>query len=311
MKDHFIYLPDLQAATAWECNATSTGYARVPPGGPYPPHRHPADHHFTWQDGRILDSYTLIFITEGSGVFESAVSPRKVRVEAGTVLVVFPKVWHRYAPDPATGWTEFWIECRGAALDRAVALGLIDPKRPVLPTGLDPDLLHCFERCYALAQRPGAGQQSALSTLALHILAVLERAGQDRGAVPRKMDEAVQRAQRLILERYDQALGMEEVARELGVGYSHFRQAFRARTGLSPKQYHLQLRLQKAQDFLANTPMTVKEISELLGFDSPFHLSNQFKARTGLSPQTWRARLQRPQRRSSATRHGNLGDTGV
>ena len=87
---------------------------------------------------------------------------------------------------------------------------------------------------------------------------------------------------------------MREVAASLGVGYSYLRQRFKARTGLSLKRYHLQIRFQRAQDLLANTSKSVKEIADLLGFDSPFHFSAQFKARMGLAPQMWRRRSASP-----------------
>ena len=83
---------------------------------------------------------------------------------------------------------------------------------------------------------------------------------------------------------------MERLARELDVSYSHFRQTFKRETGVSPKQYHLQVRLQKAQDFLTNTDKPLKEIAELLGFHSEFHLSSQFKNGVGLAPSRWRNR---------------------
>ena len=291
MKNYFVYLPDQQAATPWECTTLSVGYTRVPPGAAYPPHRHPVEHHFTWADGRILNSYTLVFITEGNGSFESSASAQRHRIEAGTVFVLFPSVWHRYAPDPHTGWVEHWIECRGEAFDRAREYGLIRPEKPIVQTGLAPELQHCFERCHALAQRSGPGQQSALATLGLHILALLDSASLAVSRVTPQIDDVVQSAQRQISERYPEALNMERLAREFHVSYSYFRQAFKTRTGLSPKQYHLQVRLQKAQDFLANTAKSVKEIAEILGFDSPYHLSAQFKARNGLAPDLWRKRL--------------------
>ena len=297
VKDYFIYLPDQQTATPWECAATSVGFSRVLPGSPYPPHRHPADHHFTWNDGRILHAYQMLFITEGAGLFESAARPRKQRVEAGTVMLLFPEVWHRYAPDPKTGWAEHWIECRGACFDRARKAGVIRPGKPIVRTGLDPDLLHCYERCHAVAQRSAPAKQAVLSTLALQILAILSQAARTAQSVAPRIEEAIQRAQVLISERCSQPINVQLLAEELRVGYSHFRQAFRRCTGVSPKQFHTQVRLQKAQDLLTNTLMTVKDISEVLGFDSPFHLSNQFKARTGLAPQPWRVRLQRRARR--------------
>ena len=74
------------------------------------------------------------------------------------------------------------------------------------------------------------------------------------------------------------------------VGYERV-QPVKEQTGISPKQYQLQIRLHKAQDFLANTSKSVGEIADILGFDSAFHLSKQFKDCTGLAPQAWRKRL--------------------
>ena len=238
----------------------------------------------------MLTTWTLVFIAEGQGVFESAAQPHKLAVEAGTVLIVFPNVWHRYAPDRATGWVEHWLECRGPALEALAKAGLFTPEHPVYRTGVAPELLQTFERCHAWAQNPSPDAQPILATLALHLLALLRQCGTRSAGPPRYIEEIIHRARLRMLQQCHRPLNVEQLAAELGVGYSHFRQAFRQLVGLSPKQYHLLLRLQKAEDFLLNTSKSIKEISEILGFDSPYHLSAQFKAHTGLPPQLWRQR---------------------
>lgn len=290
MKDYFVYLPERAADPLWGCVTTSVGFARVAPGGSYPPHRHPVDHHFTWSKGRVLQGYQIIFISEGQGVFETELGTQRQAVEAGTVLLLFPGVWHRYAPDPATGWAEHWLEGRGPAFEEAVRRGLIQPRRAVLRTGLAPDLLYCFERCHALAQHDALASQEMLSTLGLHLLSVVLRLQRADGASPRAIDRVVARAHALIALRCQEPLRLRKLALELGVGYSHFRHAFKTRLGVSPKQYHLQVRLQKAQDLLVNTDKSIKEIADILGFESAFHLSKQFKLRCGLAPALWRVR---------------------
>jgi AraC-like DNA-binding protein len=206
-------------------------------------------------------------------------------------MTLFPGVWHRHAPDPKTGWVEQWIECRGPAFDRARSSGLLRPERPVWRVGLPPELLQAFERCHALAQQRSAGVQALLSTMGLHLLSVLLRAAQRYPGAPRPMDHKIAQAQGLLARRYHEPLSVERLARELNVSYSSFRQAFKAQTGISPKQYQLRIRLHKAQDFLANTSKSVGEIADILRFDSAFHLSKQFKDSTGLAPQAWRKRL--------------------
>ena len=294
MKDYFVYPPTPRGETVWGCHATSAGYAHVQPGGVYPPHQHPLDHHFTWSQGRILQSYQILFITGGRGVFESSGRAGAQEVEAGTVLLLTPGVWHRYAPHAGTGWTEHWIECRGPAFDRARNSGFIRPEEPVLNVGLAPDLLQAFDHCHQIARNLRPGQQGVLATLGLHILAIIEQLVHASDHERSEMDEVIMRAHALITSRCHEPLRMEALARELNVGYSKFRQAFRQQTGQTLKQYHLHARLQQAQKLLANTGKTVKEIGELLGFDSPFHLSKQFKLHIGLSPQQWRDRQHHP-----------------
>ncbi|MGA7903531.1 MAG: AraC family ligand binding domain-containing protein, partial [Terrimicrobiaceae bacterium] len=109
MRDYFVYLPQQPPGNIWGCTATSVGFARVKPRTKYPPARHPADHHFEWAQGRILQFYQIILISEGSGMFESEHTREPRVVDAGSVLILFPGVWHRYAPDSAVGWAEHWI----------------------------------------------------------------------------------------------------------------------------------------------------------------------------------------------------------
>jgi AraC-like DNA-binding protein len=290
LRNYFIYLPDHRTRDPWDCVATSAGFTKVLPGSPYPPVRHPVDHHFSWASGRVLQAYQIIYVTAGRGYFESEATTGRSRIERGSIVLLFPGIRHRYAPDSKTGWVEHWIECRGSCFDRAKEKGLIKPERPVLRVGISPDLMNCFQRCHALAQRRGSNNQAMLSTLGLHILSVLQSAVKSRGNFARRIDEIIFEAQSLIEGTYQETLSMEQLARQLHVGYSYFRQAFKARTGLSPKQYQLQIRLQKAQELLLNTSKSVKEIAEILGFDSAYHLSNQFKKHLDLAPRIWKVK---------------------
>src|SRR5258708_19378643 len=102
MKNYFIYLPNRKSHDPWECAATSVGYSKIAPYHDYPPLRHPVDHHFTWANGRVLQAYQIIYISEGRGVFESESTTKRSRVGAGRVLLLFPRVWHCYAPGEKT-----------------------------------------------------------------------------------------------------------------------------------------------------------------------------------------------------------------
>jgi AraC-like DNA-binding protein len=205
--------------------------------------------------------------------------------------VLFPEIWHRYRPTTETGWVEHWIECQGPVFDEAARVGLIQPKHSLLKPGLIHDLSDCFERCHSLARIDAMANQNLLSTLGLHLLALLSHMRRGERGFTKAIDDVVQRAHTLIALRCQEPLDLLALAAELGVGYSNLRHSFLARVGISPKEPYLNTRIQKSQDLLVNTAKSVKEIAEILGFESASHFSKQFKSRIKDSPSRWREKL--------------------
>jgi AraC-like DNA-binding protein len=288
MKNYFVYLPKNPVNSIWGCVATGAGFTVVPSNKPYPPPQHPLDHYFDWSNGRVLQSFQIILISSGSGMFECSAMRGIQNVGPGTIIVLFPGIWHRYRPAVETGWVEHWIECEGPVFEEATRANLIEPKHSLLHEGLISEFSDGFERCHALAHIDSLANQDLLSTLGLHLLAMLGHLRRGERGFAKSIDDIVQRAHTLISLRCHEPLDMRGLANELGVGYSNLRHSFLARTGISPRQHYLNTRVQKAQDLLVNSTKSVKEIAEILGFESASHFSKQFKDRIGKSPNLWR-----------------------
>ena len=84
---------------------------------------------------------------------------------------------------------------------------------------------------------------------------------------------------------------MEALAAELGLSYSRFRTLFRKHTGRSPRQYQLDIRMNRAMELLKESQRTVTEISEILGFSAVYYFSRLFKQRVGKTPGQFRKGL--------------------
>jgi AraC-like DNA-binding protein len=281
--NYFVYMPENRISAAWGCTAVSSGYTEIAPHSSYPPSRHPDDHHFSWSRGRILQAYQIVLISAGRGKLEFGNQRRQVHVTEGSIFLLFPGVWHRFAPDRSTGWTEHWIECRGSAFDFALDAGLIQTERPLNPA--NPEVGRVFASIHLLATQDPALHQLVISTLGLQILALLCRPTDlANGAATRLVD----RARMILMERCGASQSVEDLASEMGVSYPYFRRLFREQTGTSAKQYQMTVRIQRARDFLANTDKSVKEIAGLLGFHSAFHFASQFKKTVGTTPSSYR-----------------------
>lgn len=81
------------------------------------------------------------------------------------------------------------------------------------------------------------------------------------------------------------------LARQAGYHPDHYRKLFRTVTGMSPKEWLLSLRIERAGDLLRETAMSIGEIADRLGYDDVYHFSRQFKQKTGLSPSRFRRNL--------------------
>jgi AraC-like DNA-binding protein len=290
VRNYFDYFPVAPRLQPWGIVSTSFGSVRVPAGAPYPPAQHPAGHELAWERGRTLAEYQVLFIQKGEGKFESARTKTRV-ITGGMAFILFPGVWHRYRPDPAVGWTESWLEVRGPFLDRLRRAGVIDPRHPVYATPPAVEIEQIFEASAALARMKPPGFTVRLGLLAAEILALLRWSSRSKRAAPRRIDELISESQALLAGDLEEKQPLEQIARKLGMSYSYFRRRFKAQTGLSPKQYRIEMRHHRARSLLLNSGLTVKEISEQLGYSSPFHLSQEFTRLAGISPQAWRKRI--------------------
>jgi AraC family transcriptional regulator len=89
------------------------------------------------------------------------------------------------------------------------------------------------------------------------------------------------------------------IARACGLSEGYFAKLFREHTGQSLGQYLKAAQMAKAQSYLLQTEMPLKEIAHRLGFKRPSNFSDAFRASTGETPGRFRS-LNRP--RSAAVR---------
>ncbi len=284
--DYFRYFSSAPEIRHWGLGLSAAGFTRVPSGAVYPAGTHPADHHFNWSRGRVLEALQVVLITNGRGWLETRDLGRK-RIEAGTAFVLLPKVWHRYRPDPATGWEESWIEVQGPLVEKLLRNAVFSPAAAVRRVGVGGNIEAALEAVHSLARHAGPGFDAQLAAGAFGVLAAWEKSRQIP-AVRSRMAGALAEAERYLAEHLGEPVNIEALARGLGVAYSHFRRAFKLHTGYAPWQYVIQLRLSRVRRLLAASEMTLDDAAARVGFSSAFHLSAAFKRAYEIAPDRWR-----------------------
>jgi len=100
----------------------------------------------------------------------------------------------------------------------------------------------------------------------------------------------LRRARDHIDRHYAEPLDLEMLARMAGISKWHFHRLFTATYGLTPAAWLSQRRIERAQDLLRATNLTVTEVCHAVGFSSVGSFSSRFRALVGESPKQFQQR---------------------
>lgn len=284
--DYYRYLPVSPRDRDWGLFVTGAGRQIQGPG--IERDRHPVGYEYSWESGRVFEeTFALLFFVEGSQVeFESERSA-PAEVSKGDVVLLCPEVWHRYRANPNIRTTHLWFTFGGDQAKAWRSKGLITPHQPILRTGLVDNIVKPFQRLLGALGQDAPGLQHLLSSCVVEIVGGADTIGRTEPGC----SSAIQSAKHILEQKVEQQVDLKELADSVGLSYEKFRHAFTEVTGLAPYQYHLLLRVQRAQALLSGTNLTVQEISSRLNFTDAFHLSKVFKAKVGMSPSLWRSQM--------------------
>jgi AraC-like DNA-binding protein len=257
----------------------------LPEDGPYPPVQHPPLYQFDWEHGRALNEYQIVYIPDGSGLFET--KRQGIQIEGGNVILLKPGLWHRYRPNQKTGWREYWVGFAGPGYS-TIFSGHFFTGRYVFRVRESVGMLENFEALIATAQENGPALQQLMAAQTSLLLARLYASTLIHPPAAREESKMVQKAREMMLSLETRDLSLEETARRLGTSYSNFRRTFREHTGVGPHQYRLHLRLSHARDLLLNTNLSIKEIAFASGFEEVQYFCRFFKKSTGRTPSSYR-----------------------
>ncbi len=90
---------------------------------------------------------------------------------------------------------------------------------------------------------------------------------------------------------YQESLDLDRLAALAGISKFHFQRMFKATYGISPAEYLSRRRLERAQDLLRATNLTVTEVCHAVGFSSLGSFSTRFRALVDESPTAFQARF--------------------
>ncbi|AKG22009.1 helix-turn-helix domain-containing protein [Calothrix sp. 336/3] len=124
-----------------------------------------------------------------------------------------------------------------------------------------------------------------LNALSMHLL---HNYCKRQPQIPEYCGGLPQRRLKLVLDyiqsHLEQDLGLEELAKLANLSPHYFAQLFKQSMGMTPHQYVIQQRVEKAKELLLQGNLPIADVAYEVGFANQSHLNRHFKRLLGVTP---------------------------
>lgn len=246
----------------------------------YPDVSHPDTYYFDWEKGRSLKEYQIIYISKGEGIFEINGLPPQL-IEAGTIILLYAGVWHRYRPNENTGWEEYWVGFSGNYTNYLLEQECFSAQNPIIKVGFDSEFLETFSKLIEVVEAREDTYRKLSSFLLIQLLGIVYASALLSKQKLTKKEKLINTMRDQIHKNWQSAIDFEGLSAQYHVSYVWFRKSFKEVLGISPNQYQLMLKLRKAEQLIQESNLTLAEVAYQSGFESEFYFSRIFKQKMG------------------------------
>ena len=225
-------------------------------------------------------------------------------VRGGECFVTQPGEPHGTGTLPLRRGTVYWMQVALPSRSRAFC-GLVGEDADVLLRGLRrltarhfavrPEAVSLFEELVVRLQSPAAPlrRPAIMTRLGLWLLTVVESAQTSAQLVP---TADIRAALELMGRDAEAATTVETTAKRLGFSKVSFFRRFKEQTGLSPHDYLMDRRIERAALRLHESAQDITDLAYELGFSSSQYFSTVFSRYMGMSPSDYRRHKPEPVR---------------
>lgn len=234
-------------------------------------------------NGRV--DFYMHYVLKGVGYLE--IDGKIHTVPAGSFVLYLPNVKQHYSFKKSDDWAMLWTHFSGTACEQlkdtfpkdVTILEIKDRKR----------FESTFEKMLAAHyQKPDFYEMISAGYLTILLALMMQSKISDTKKSSKATNENLENVLSLMYKDYNKPIDIKKYAKICCLSEDHFIRVFKAYTGLPPYNYQLKIRINRAVEMLENTPITISQCAESVGFNDGAYFSKVFKKFTGYPPSHYR-----------------------
>lgn len=245
--------------------------------------------------------YEIYYLLSGDRNY--FIQDRVYQVEKGDLIIIRPNVLHKtISTHPASHEriliefdTSFFNDFLAHQSNELLDVFYKDCSILRLEESEREHIEDCLYKLIRESKNNSAENNIALKVYFMELLIHINRFYKETNTIqydhPSKLHRKISEIITYINLNYGSEIGLELLSGEFNISTAHLSRAFKRVTGLSFIEYLNNLRVNEAQKLLAETGLSILEISEKVGYLNHTHFGRVFKSITGSSPSEYRKLL--------------------
>lgn len=236
--------------------------------------------------------FLLHIVWQGTGTLE--IDGKKYSLQKRDAFFIPPGAEAWYEADEKDPWCYMWFAFSGLMADKCAARAGFSLKNPVRRIECLQEMRSFIDQMLEARELSFADELKRKGLLMMALSALIQDYSKTSaaGKIGEVHSEAVsvyvEHAMEYMMRHYSEPVKIGELADYIGINRSYLASSFRRIVGVSPQEYLVKLRMEKAKTLLQETSMSVNAVANAIGYSDQLAFSKAFRRYSGMSPRMYK-----------------------
>lgn len=236
----------------------------------------------------LYSHYSAHFILSGKGTYTCG--GKTYTLCAGQGFMIIPNMPNTYTADIDEPWKYIYANFCGADDETLVHSAGLNEDNMIFEFDLTDDMLHDLTMMHSASKDQSARGYDVTGYFLL-VMSRLVKANTQRNANTNLPQHYVRRAISYIEDNYPEKITVESIAAYVGIDRTGLYRIFKKNLNISPAQFLISYRLERAKAMMEHDNLTISEIAVSTGFFDAAHFTGAFSKKYGISPGRYHTEL--------------------
>lgn len=236
----------------------------------------------------VRDHYLIHYIFKGKGIF--CVGNKTYHLQKGQGFLIHPGIITYYQADKDDPWSYSWVGFKGTKAEALLRNANLSMESPIFNHSKVNTVKECIDNMLFANEYEKAREIRILGFLYVFLSEIIEENGNEKSIEQSgdRKEQYLRKAIEFMEMNYSRKISINDIARHTGLDRSYLGSIFKQQLDTSPQHYLMNLRMNKACEYMKDENLSIGDISRSVGYEDPLLFSKIFKKFKGQPPREFR-----------------------